>query len=114
MADVAHLRPPQRRPQRLDQPQDQATSAEASPSERLGERLRSTRYRSTADDQLTATVRYGPRVEEAGIVRGFFMVWNDLSHMPASADAVDGFARSLWTSEARQEAGLHPERPYSS
>ncbi|MFG3716295.1 hypothetical protein ACGF8D_00620 [Streptomyces massasporeus] len=69
-------------------------------SERLGEGLRSTRYWSTADDQLMVTVRYGWRVEEAGIDLCFYMVWNDPGHMAAYADAVDDFARSLWVSEA--------------
>jgi hypothetical protein len=74
-------------------------------SERLGGGLRSTRYWSTADDQLMVTVRYGWRVDEAGIDLCFYMVWSDPGHMAAYADAVDDFARSLWISDARQKGG---------
>jgi hypothetical protein len=74
-------------------------------SERLGGGLRSTRYWSTADDQLMVTVRYGWRVDEAGIDLCFYMVWSDPGHMAAYADAVDDFARSLWISDARRKGG---------
>ncbi|MFF0007996.1 hypothetical protein ACFYQT_31795 [Streptomyces tibetensis] len=74
---------------------------ESFPTERLGEGLRSTRYWSTADGQLMATVRYGWRVDEVGIDLCFYMVWNDPGRMAAYADAVDDFAKSLWISDTR-------------
>ncbi|MEV5435229.1 hypothetical protein AB0K80_04240 [Streptomyces sp. NPDC052682] len=65
-------------------------------TEHLGQGLRSTRYWSTVDDLLQATVRYGWRVDEAGVDICFYMVWNDPGRMAVYADAVDDFARSLW------------------
>jgi hypothetical protein len=71
------------------------------PTERLGEGLRSTRYWTTADDQLMVTVRYGWRVEKSGLDLCLYMVWNDPGRMAAYADAVDEFAHSLWINETQ-------------
>ena len=65
-------------------------------TERLGEGLRSTRYWSTPEGQLMATVRYGWRLEQINTDLCFYMVWDDPGKMAVFTDTVDDFVRSLW------------------
>lgn len=68
-------------------------------TERFGEGLRSTRYWATADGALMMTVRFGWRLEKAGIDLCLFVFCNDPGWLATHLDEIDDFARSLWVNE---------------
>ncbi|MFI9616062.1 hypothetical protein ACIHCM_31015 [Streptomyces sp. NPDC052023] len=69
-------------------------------TERLGQGLRSTRFWSTVNGQLMASVRFGWRVAGAGVDLCLYMVWSDPGQMAVYSDTIDEFAGSLWMGDA--------------